>query len=108
MSEAIQVTLRPVVSEAFRWDGSVTGAQAIAIWLAEKDGRDAWEEVSFHSEIRAGATLRLREAGETGGGRTADPGDWIVRHLGMTLISDQESFDYYFQAASLLQIKESR
>lgn len=108
MSELMQVVPRPVPLEAFRWDGSEACAQAIALWLVERDGRDAWGSVNYRREAHREATLLLREAEALWGDEMeVRSGEWIVRAYGRTMVCDQKTFDYYFTVAPTLQILES-
>lgn len=104
-----QIAPRPVPMEAFFWDGSESGAQAIALWLIGHDGPDAWNKVNYHRESQRVPTLTLQrrqdEWGEIGASMEVDVGDWVVRFGSIMMTLDQETFDYYFTASLTLVIQ---
>lgn len=99
---------RPVPMEAFRWDGTESSAQAIALWLVERDGRGAWDQVRYIRESGHSPKLYLQRDSwaEAGNSLEASSGEWVVRFGTLVLVLDQETFDHYFTTTDTLVIHE--
>lgn len=72
----VKAASKPVVIEAFLWEGGPANSTPIINWILENDGTAHWDEAHYVNEkfFPEGIHIKTLE-----GTMRADPGDWIIR-----------------------------